>query len=752
MERPSYSTQLLFDLKTACTTLVNQTNPPDPDDDIEPMLLETLRKVEAERKAKLVAAQARAADAKSQKGEVRESKSKQKQKPRLEESRKELAKRYSSTRPPVDLQKVQTASEANGLPARNLDKQVHVPTGSNTKATWRKASETVKSPTTQSAVEAVAAAAAAIADVHNNHAPNEIQGAARRQSDDAALHEIRQSIHARPKTSAAACVDYSGPVSDDGSSKSTSRSTSNYDALHRPTSTGLTSLAQTPGEEKRRSHLRRPSDESYQEALAIEQAAIWRKEQELQLQAEEYANSGRAARPASRTSKLSRMTSRSEFADRPPSRAGSLASSIASGINHYIRPRASVDNMRSGRSSAMGQSRPQSRSSSLSRRSSGFWRRNSLRRNGSWASFRSGRLEREERKARKNGEPNLNRPLPALPGLDQYKETKTHIGQLMKAGVGGKKKVNKNNISEPQPLAPANTEPTATLPKPATPILDRTLRKAEEERARQAPSNGQQQQHSHRQDHHHHHSHSHRHRHQQHEKEQGQDNHPHHDQARRSTLPKNMESSHRSHKGNNKRQSQTQPPPRRSTAPTFKYSEYHQESELYYQKPSASRSKTESQTSPSQTLSPTMNKANLYQMPPIIRGASYNKELENGVYPRPMDVNTGGIGPIPTSSYFDVRLIDVGSSSRGRKSPAHELNEVSEGHRTKPPGHHHSHGHSHNCEAQKEDDRRRGIKSRMGKMFGSSNGNGNGGTGGAPPATAAGHVTSGSRRRTVAAN
>lgn len=290
------------------------------------------------------------------------------------------------------------------------------------------------------------------------------------EMNDTALNHVSDSLHFRPKTSAAACIDYSGASGE--SSKSTSRSYPDYDnKFPRPTSTAATSAALTPGDDRKApsfdynrrpsygsSHHRRPSDESHQSEES-EQAKLWRQKKLLIQQAEDrYYSSGRAARPGSRASKRSRSNlsmredSDSEY-ERPLSRASSIGSSIASGISNYIRPRASQDSMRSGYSNASGLSRSGSRSSSAGRRGS-WWKGSGLRRKGSWSSFRSARPEEEEpRKLKKNGGPNLNRPLPALPGLDQYKEAKTHIGQLMKSGGRGRKAKREKEASGANPYA-----------------------------------------------------------------------------------------------------------------------------------------------------------------------------------------------------------------------------------------------------------------------------------------------------------
>ena len=720
MERPSYDARLIYDLKVACAKLVNETNPPDPEDETDHQ--EILRQFEAERKAKLVT-QARAAEAKSQKGEVRELKSKA----RKEEPRKDLPKRYSSSRPRDDIrtQEPKVAAVPVQPPVQTQPTLHRAASGFNAFAQQRRVSDKVK-PFDGGVIE----------PVHTRVTP--LPQDQRRPTDEAAaLNEIRRSIHSRPKTSAAACVDYQ----DQDSSKSTSRSTSNFDTMHRPTSTGLTSLAHTPGEEKRRSHFRRPSDQSYQEDLEREKA-VWFKEQQAKHQAEQLPSGGRSARPESRTesrmdsrtesrtSKLSRMTSRSESQDRPPSRASSFASSIADGISNYIRPRSSTDGGRSGRSSVMGMSRSASRSSSTSRRSSsGFWRRGSLRRKGSWASFRSGRFDNDEKSTKKNGEPNLNRPLPALPGLDQYKETKTHIGQLMKAG-GRRKKVTKKSISDPKPVMAPDTEYTSTLPKPATPILDRALQREEEERAHK--TQGQQPHH----------------RHQGHQPEDrySQQEH-HHDHPRRSTVPKNMESKHRSSKEKpDKRQSRSQNPPRRSTAPILAYSDVDSDpiSSSDPRTSSLNKSPTNASLGAAGTfhthpLSPTLTNASskLHNAPPIIRGPSYKKELEAGVYPRPMEVNNGTNSTFPSNyeQYYDVKLVDVEAPSARRhtsglpevhRPSAYDVDGLGDMYRGER-GRHRDRDRDEDYKAGSAAGS--GLKGKMGRMFGSGSGSvGGGGT------------------------
>ncbi|KAF6225517.1 hypothetical protein HO133_009517 [Letharia lupina] len=477
-----------------------------------------------------------------------------------------------------------------------------------------------------------------------------------KEVEDPALNHIRDSLHFRPKTSAAACIDYSGASGE--SSKSTSRSYTDYDnKFPRPTSTAATSAALTPGDDKKApsfdynrrpsygsSHHRRPSDESHQSEES-EQAKLWRRKKLLIQQAEDrYNNSGRAARPGSRASKRSRSKlsmredSDSEY-ERPLSRASSIGSSIASGISNYIRPRASQDSMRSGFSNASGLSRSGSRSSSVGRRGS-WWKGSGLRRKGSWSSFRSARPEEEEpRKLKKNGGPNLNRPLPALPGLDQYKEAKTHIGQLMKSGGRGRKAKREQEVSGANPYARDQTRGHVKKDSISAPIvsndgIERTLhryRGASVEHLR-GPGNLSQQ--------------------------------PSINNMRSGSPYMSSLSQTR----------QENPFGRPESPPSRSYTRHEDPSPSYLKRPDSplqrnptrpddpySRSQSRQQgQSPYddvryESCEETMKKAARpragsnqtgssrsklqKQPPPMIRGPSYQKEVETGIYPRPMEVN-----------------------------------------------------------------------------------------------------------------
>ena len=667
MERPSIHPQLVFDLRQACAIIVNETNPPDPDE--EPDHREMLRRFEEERQAKYAAqaAQARAAEmklhkteAKSQKATTRwdqrvNEKAKKEYARRVEaetrraiardaeperrkvierqaelrmgsgadaikeQPRKEQPRRYSTRRPPEDVPSSGSKTEprvyipTHATPAfeastsgRKAPKTYSAtmeplePTHTKISAKAKgKQKEAGQSYLRQSSETRSATKLELLPPVHATIVTN--ARAKEKEAEEPVLEQIRASLHERPKTSAAATVDYEGPSGN--SSKSTTRSNTEYDTRGRPTSTAITSAVITPGDDKRTSYNRQTSFDSLDQKSSNElytdredsmQARAWQEHKESLRRAEEkYNKSGRAARPGSKASKRSRRwgSDADSMNDRPLSRAGSISESIRSGISYYMRPRASQDNMRSGRSSASGFSRSDSRSSSISRRSStGWWRGSGLRRKGSWSSFRSTRPDQDEpSKLRRNGEPNLNRPLPALPGLDQYKETKTHIGQLMKAGARGRKK-EKAQRSDPEHFLPQQSHQQSHHVKKesiSNPILrnesmDRTLHRYRESKIMQEPA-----------------------------------------RAPSSTSQTRCDSTSINPPETNRKHSSNSLPGRSHSRTSTRHS-------LPLKSPKIRRESD-----------PTAGSINNKPPPPMIRGPSYQKEVEMGVYPRPMDVNKG---------------------------------------------------------------------------------------------------------------
>lgn len=261
------------------------------------------------------------------------------------------------------------------------------------------------------------------------------------------LSKLRAAADTRPKNYAAACIDYTGPSVD--TSSSTSRSTTTYGGYARPISTGLSSLAVTPGDEKPSSpgnEKPSPTDnirvseqilrDGPSASLADASARAWMA-QELSRRRAECGNV-RSTRPTARSSTQQKQAE----PERPSSRAGAIASGLAGsvrdGIKDYIRPRHSTDDLRCTQSNK-DLSRPGSSDGREARGAEkNWWRGSGLKRMESWNSFRNSKPNQEHGVGLELDEgPNLNRALPALPGLDQYKEkreTPKHISQLMRPG------------------------------------------------------------------------------------------------------------------------------------------------------------------------------------------------------------------------------------------------------------------------------------------------------------------------------
>ncbi|KAI4287561.1 MAG: hypothetical protein L6R35_003178 [Caloplaca aegaea] len=379
MERPLISPHMIAELRVCCAIIVNETNPPDYDD--VPDHRDMLKKYIQERDAYRAQAESRAA----------------------REKHKSAVRSHGR-------------SDSSG--DAGLYRHVPQNAASNFEATTR-----VRKPSSgyqdKPALEQLESALTKTSGKKTE----------KPQQRNEALEQIRATLNTRPKTSAAACIDYSGPSVE--SSKSTSRSTTTYDGFVRPP-TGQTSLAITPGDDKRTSYTAgRASEQSLlgEESTDLADAAAkaWMS-QELARRRAEYLSTGQAARPASRTTSQP---------NRPGSRAGNLAENVFEGVRGYIKPKTSMDSMRS--ESGYGLSSSRSRSGSIKSNGSNTWQRvKGMRRKNSWSSFRSAKPEAEHTTSTAaDGALNVNRALPALPGLDQYKEKKAkpaHIAQLMGGG------------------------------------------------------------------------------------------------------------------------------------------------------------------------------------------------------------------------------------------------------------------------------------------------------------------------------
>ncbi|KAL8670449.1 MAG: hypothetical protein Q9168_005009 [Polycauliona sp. 1 TL-2023] len=420
MQRPVVPPQVIAELRVCCAIVVNETNPPDYDD--VPDHREMLKKYIAERDAHKALAE---------KAAMKE-------------------RRVVATQP--QRKSNSTAGTTDPAPYRHVPQNA----ASNFEATTsvRKPSLSYLDIPTFEPLE----------PCHTRVSVKKLQ------DRNEALETIRTAMDTRPKTSAAACIDYSGPSVE--SSNSTSRSTTTYNDFIRP-STGQTSLAITPGDDKRCSYTAGRTSEPDPETSSMADATAkqWMA-QELARRRAEYQSTGQAARPASRAT-----------LQRPGSRSGSIAESLFEGVRDYIKPRASMDSVRTG----YEMSRTQSRDGSIRSNKSNTWQRvKGLRRKNSWSSFRSAKVEPEPTTSTAaDGGVNLNRALPALPGLDSYKEKKAkpaHIAQLMGGNNRAKSVPNARALQPPATVRPGGIVRNASNPEDVKRQAD--LKRAVEEKMR----------------------------------------------------------------------------------------------------------------------------------------------------------------------------------------------------------------------------------------------------------------------------
>ena len=439
MERPVLEKHLEDALKESCAILVNETNPPSDDFEEVPDQKEALRRHLEERDA----------TAKRHAREVKEKRHNEFRRPKTEHSNYEPS------------------------PYKHVPKTAAADFEKNAKA--KKHERREKEPVSVDPVQ-----------------PYHLEQKALANPDpDDRTSQIRAALDSRPKTSAAACVDY--PVSSNiqQSGTSTGRTTTTFDSQHfRTTSTAGTSLAITPNDEKRSPYGSQRVSNPLQhvvpeEASQAEAAAkIWMQQELARRRAEKKAG---PARPGSRAS----AKVASDYADRPVSRTGSIAESLRDGIRDYIRPRSSHDSIRSFGGSDL--SRSHSGSSSIKGRhpskgsvsggdgGTGWFK--GVRRRGSFSSWRNSKpVEGEPETAPGTssgpaGQPNLNRELPPLPSLDQYKEQKpkpVHIASVMRPVSKPKKSPQPNAQQQQQqftlqhpnghPCAQTQTPPAMMLP------------------------------------------------------------------------------------------------------------------------------------------------------------------------------------------------------------------------------------------------------------------------------------------------
>lgn len=450
-ERPRLPLNILLELKQSCAVLVNDTNPPTDEYENLPDPREALRKYDQAQIAKRQAKER--ADARA-----------------AAKAANEEQQSFFSRRPRGE------TSE----PSQPLAPYKHVPINAATSfestAIPRRPSQKYRSQSDN------------LEPIEPTPTRTSANARVREEEQEDSLFQIRAALESRPKTSAAACIDYPSPLKDTSAetSASTSRSqTTDYTHGKRPISTGLTSI-NTPNEEKRSSYLKeRVSEQILQDgasaSLADATAKAWMMQELARRRAEYKAG---PARPASRAS-----AKPASIDDSSRSQAGSIASSIIEGVRDYVRPRASMDSMRSTRSDS-GLSRSGSRSSSLKRRDSNSGWRAQLRRRSSFSSWRN-KPAVEEANSTQPGALDLNRDLPALPGLDQYVEKKpkpAHIAQIMRTPRQKKPK------DQPAQQQQQSIPPPAVVVAPLSPQEEQRrqyeIRRAVEEKMRTSTSRG----------------------------------------------------------------------------------------------------------------------------------------------------------------------------------------------------------------------------------------------------------------------
>ena len=448
-ERPRLPLNILLELKQSCAVLVNDTNPPTDEYENLPDPREALHKYDQAQAAKKRA---------KERAEAQEA----------TKAANEEQQSFFSRRPRGE------TPEPSQPPAPYKHVPINAATSFESTAIPRRPSQKYRSES------------ANFEPIEPTHTRTSANARVREEEQEDSLFQIRAALESRPKTSAAACIDYPTPSNEISAetSASTSRSqTTDYTHGKRRISTGLTSI-NTSGEEKRSSYIKeRVSEQIHQDgasaSLADATAKAWMMQELARRRAEYKAG---PARPASRASGKP-----ASIDDQQRSRAGSIASSVIDGMRDYVRPRASMDSLRSTRSDS-GLSRSGSRSSSLKRRdSNGGWR-SQLRRRSSFSSWRN-KPQVEEANSPQPGALDLNRDLPALPGLDQYVEKKpkpAHIAQIMRAPRQKKPK--------DQPPQPQSIPPPAVVVAPLSPQEEQRrqfeIRRAVEEKMRTSTSRG----------------------------------------------------------------------------------------------------------------------------------------------------------------------------------------------------------------------------------------------------------------------
>ncbi|KAF7508525.1 hypothetical protein GJ744_009238 [Endocarpon pusillum] len=262
--------------------------------------------------------------------------------------------------------------------------------------------------------------------------------------ENEALYEIRRKLESRPKTSAAACIDYAELTSPDQSNPTTS-----VPSNRTTYSTPFTSAGITPGQTSKRFSQSVPNAIGNIEIEPIETTALPKCPDDAFFLAPEQTAQARAwmAEQLTRRRRSSSQTPQDILAtrplhefhplqsrqnpecSRPASRAGSIRTNISNHIREYFRPGSSAGSIRSNRSISSNRSRTRQRISALKAKisSASLLSQSSSRR-------RPGYDDGDEYFINPK-RVNLDRPLPPLPTLDSYREKPKHIGLMMKSMI-----------------------------------------------------------------------------------------------------------------------------------------------------------------------------------------------------------------------------------------------------------------------------------------------------------------------------
>lgn len=234
---------------------------------------------------------------------------------------------------------------------------------------------------------------------------------------------ISPDFFGRPATSAGVSRDHL--ASSHNSSRYTSQTATTLDQP----STRLSSWSSPATERKSSPSSNGASEQISPHRLSSSAAGVAAKTWMMQELAHRQAHSSdrRPVRPGSCGSTVYKPAG----TERPGSRAGAFKDTL----RDYIRSRPSSDTVRSTARSETHLRRFDSRRGQESHGGgSNWWRGSGFGHGKSWHSFRTAKAN-EEGPSETETSPNLNRELPALPGLDQYRARKsnaTHVAQLMR--------------------------------------------------------------------------------------------------------------------------------------------------------------------------------------------------------------------------------------------------------------------------------------------------------------------------------